>query len=213
MSRNPPPMGFPRKWSGYLSGAVKSAKILSHLSSKNALTSNSISRNNPTSSAGDFEWLTQHVISPRESKVSIFYWERPGPPLIFRPNWGPKDQKTIFFLRPPLPPLISGCGWLPHPPSPLSEGLDPPLWHLTFLAQEGGRGNVLDPHISLTHVTVEKLKVYSRPKSVRQTSVVATLARLGPKRLTALIRKRRVAHPVRLKVKDVAVGIVTFWML
>ena len=208
MSRNPPPMGFPRKWSGYLSGAVKSAKILTHLSSKNALTSNSISRNNPTSSAGDFEWLTQHVISPRESKVSIFYWERPGPPLIFRPNWGPKDQKTIFFLRPPPPPSYLRV-WM----TDLSEGLDPPLWHLTFLAQEGGGGNVLDPHISLTHVTVEKLKVYSRPTSVRQTSVVATLARLGPKRLTALIRKRRVAHPVRLKVKDVALGFVTFWML
>ena len=74
----------------------------------------------------------------------------------------------------------------------------------------GGGGDVLDPHISLTHVTVEKLKVYSRPTSVRQTSVVATLARLGPKRLTALIRKRRVAHPVRLKVKDVALGFVTF---
>ena len=202
MSKNLPPMGFPRKWSGYLSGAVKSAKILTHLSSKNALTSNSISRNNPTSSAGDFEWLTQHVISPRESKVSIFYWERPGLPLIFRPNWGPKDQKTIFFLRPP------------PPPPPLSEGLDPPLWYLTFLAPGGGGGgNVLDPHISLTHVTVEKLKVYSRPKSVRQTPVVATLARLGPKRLTALIRKRRVAHPVRLKVKDVALGFVTFWMI
>ena len=121
MSRNPPPMGFPRKWSGYLSGAVKSAKILTHLSSKNALTSNSISRNNPTSSAGDFEWLTQHVISPRESKVSIFYWERPGLPLIFRPNWGPKDQKTIFFLRPPPPPLLSqGVDDCPTPPpSPL----------------------------------------------------------------------------------------------
>ena len=120
MSKNLPPMGFPRKWSGYLSGAVKSAKILTHLSSKNALTSNSISRNNPTSSAGDFEWLTQHVISPRESKVSIFYWERPGPTLIFRPNWGPKDQKTIFFLRPP--PTSYLRVWMtapPPPPSPL----------------------------------------------------------------------------------------------
>ena len=29
-----------------------------------------------------------------------------------------------------------------------------------------GGGDVLDPHISLTHVTVEKLKVYSRPTSV-----------------------------------------------
>ena len=53
-------------------------------------------------------------------------------------------------------------------------------------------------------------QIHSRPTSVSQTSVVATLARLGPKRLTALIRKRRVAHPVRLKVKDVALGFVTF---
>ena len=78
-----------------------------------------------------------------------------------------------------------------------------------FPCPGGGGGGVLDPHISLTHVTVEELKVYSRPTSVRQTSVVATLARLGPKRLTALIWKRRVAHPVRLKVKDVALGFVT----
>ena len=101
----------------------------------------------------------------------------------------------------------------PPPPPPLSEGLDPPLWHLTFLAQGGGGGDVLDPHISLTHVIVEKPKVYSRPTSVRQTLDVATLARLGPKRLTALIRKRRVAHPVRLKLKDVALGFVTFLTL
>ena len=108
--------------------------------------------------------------------------------------------------RPPPPPP-------PPPPSPLSEGLDPPLWHLTFFAQGGGGGDVLDPHISLTHMTVEKPKVYSRPTSVRQTLDVATLARLGPKRLTALIRKRRVAHPVRLKLKDIALGFVTFLML
>lgn len=30
-------------------------------------------------------------------------------PLIFRPNWRPKDGKN-FFLR-PCPPLIYGCGW------------------------------------------------------------------------------------------------------
>ena len=32
---------------------------------------------------------------------------RPGPPLIFRPKWGPKGEKK-FFLRPP--PLILGSG-------------------------------------------------------------------------------------------------------
>ena len=51
------------------------------------------------------------------------------PPLIFRPNWGPKGRKK-FVLRLPLP-LISGSGWLrpplPPPPPTLSEGLDAPL--------------------------------------------------------------------------------------
>ena len=49
------------------------------------------------------------------------------PPLIFRPNWGPKGRKK-FVLRLPLP-LISGSGWLCPlpPPPPLSEGLDAPL--------------------------------------------------------------------------------------
>ena len=37
----------------------------------------------------------------------------PPPPIIFRPNWGPKGRKKFLL---PLPP-----------PPPLSEGLDPPL--------------------------------------------------------------------------------------
>ena len=45
----------------------------------------------------------------------------PGPSLIFRPNWGPKGQKTIFFLRPP--PSYLGVRMTapppPPPPSPL----------------------------------------------------------------------------------------------
>ena len=42
------------------------------------------------------------------------------PPLIFRPNWGPKVQ--IFFFR-PGPPLSQGLDdW-----APLTEGLDPPM--------------------------------------------------------------------------------------
>ena len=50
------------------------------------------------------------------------------PPLIFRPNWGPEGPKKSFWRS---PPFISGFGWLPPPPpvvppSPLSEGLDPP---------------------------------------------------------------------------------------
>ena len=42
----------------------------------------------------------------------------PPPPLIFRPNWGPKGRK-IFLFRPGIP-LIAG--W----PPPLSECLYPP---------------------------------------------------------------------------------------
>ena len=42
----------------------------------------------------------------------------PGaPPLIFRPNWGPKGQKHFFWR--PVPFL--------HP-LPLSQGLDPAMW-------------------------------------------------------------------------------------
>ena len=125
--------------------------------------------------------------------------EGPGPPLIFRPNWGPKGQKTIFFRPPPI--LSQGVDDRPPPPPPPPppphnvpgltliihnfetnkqnstnpdifvkfdriNSLDPPLWCLTFLCPGG---NITDPQISLTHVTVEKPKVYSRPTSVRQT--------------------------------------------
>ena len=55
----------------------------------------------------------------------------PGPPLIYRPNWGPKGWKKIG-----------------RPSPPLSQGLDdcpPPLiWRTgstTELAKQGGRGN------------------------------------------------------------------------
>ena len=135
--------------------------------------------------------------------------EGPGGPRGARPLLFLDQTETRRaennFLRPPLSQGVDDR----HRPF-LSEGLDPPLWYLTFLCPGG---NITDPHISLTHVTVEKPKVYSRPTSVRQNLYVATLGRLGPKRLTALKRKRRVAHPVRLKVKDVALGFVTFSML
>ena len=39
------------------------------------------------------------------------------PPLIFRPNWGPKGRRTVFWRPPPPPHLIYGSGWpppLPH---------------------------------------------------------------------------------------------------
>ena len=52
----------------------------------------------------------------------------PTPPLIFRPNWGPKGR-IKFFRRPgSLPPYLRV--WMtPPPPPPLiwSECLDPPL--------------------------------------------------------------------------------------
>ena len=47
----------------------------------------------------------------------------PALPVIFRAKWGPKGRKNIFW-RPALPVTSeSGCA----PPSPPSEGLDPPL--------------------------------------------------------------------------------------
>ena len=37
------------------------------------------------------------------------------PPLIFRPNWGPKGRKKMFLETAPAPPFISRSGW-PSPP-------------------------------------------------------------------------------------------------
>ena len=48
----------------------------------------------------------------------------PGLPLSFRPNLGPKGRKKFFFET--APPLYLRV-WVTAPPSPLSEGLDPPL--------------------------------------------------------------------------------------
>ena len=39
----------------------------------------------------------------------------PRLPLIFRPNWGRKDQKKVF-LTPPRPPLFPGLYDRPPPP-------------------------------------------------------------------------------------------------
>ena len=47
------------------------------------------------------------------------------PPLIFRPKWGPKGRKNIWGR---LPPPLSQALDDPPPPSPLSEGLNPPLY-------------------------------------------------------------------------------------
>ena len=47
------------------------------------------------------------------------------PPVIFRPNWGPKGPKNAFLrLPPPSPPYLRV--WMTRPSS-LSEGLDPSL--------------------------------------------------------------------------------------
>ena len=46
----------------------------------------------------------------------------PGPPLIYRPNWGPKGWKKIGRPSPPLSQGLDDC-----PPPPGSVGLDPPL--------------------------------------------------------------------------------------
>ena len=48
-----------------------------------------------------------------------------GPaPLIFRPKCGPKGRKNIWGRPPPLSQALDD----PPPPSPLSEGLNPPLY-------------------------------------------------------------------------------------
>ena len=49
----------------------------------------------------------------------------PSPPLIFRPNWGPKGRKKVFLRRPST--LFSGFGWPSPTLLPLSEDLHPPL--------------------------------------------------------------------------------------
>ena len=52
----------------------------------------------------------------------------PPPPPIFRPNWGPKGQKT-FFLETAPPFLRIWMTAPPPPPPPLSQGLDPVIQH------------------------------------------------------------------------------------
>ena len=50
---------------------------------------------------------------------------QPLPPLIFRPDWGPKGRKNFFGDQPPLPPFISGSGW----PQPLIWRFGWALYH------------------------------------------------------------------------------------
>ena len=66
----------------------------------------------------------------------------PRLPLIFRPNWGPKDQKKVF-LTPPRPLYFRVCMTAPPPPPPpLSEGLDSPLH----------RGFTVNSHVSMCDI-------------------------------------------------------------
>ena len=70
-----------------------------------------------------FKYVIPHIITlvadPQEGPGS------PGPsPLIFRPNWGPKDRKKIFLETAlPHPYLRVWMTCTPLPP-PLSQGLD-----------------------------------------------------------------------------------------
>ena len=63
-------------------------------------------------------------------------------------------------------------------------------------------------YVCIYHVPLS----YSPPAGVVQMpSAVGKLGRLGPKLLTALIRKRKVAQPGRFKVTDVMLGLVTLY--
>lgn len=62
------------------------------------------------------------------------------------------------------------------------------------------------------HVPFSTVTRNSHPTEVVQMpSAVGILGRLGPKLLTALIRKRKVAQPGRFKVTDVILGLVTLY--
>ena len=149
-------MGFPRKWSGYLSGAVKSTKILSHLSSKNALTSNSVSRNNPTSSAVTLNDLHNTWFHLATQKSAFCYCGRPKSmwysggfrggawraqfPAYFSTKLRPEWPKTIF-LRPPPSYLRVWMTAPPLPPSPLIWRSGSATVAFNFFCP-GGRGEI-----------------------------------------------------------------------
>ena len=62
------------------------------------------------------------IVGPLQWRIQGRGLGGPGPPLIVRPNRGPRGPKN-FFWRPGLP-LSQG---LDDRAAPLSEGLDPPL--------------------------------------------------------------------------------------
>lgn len=65
-------------------------------------------------------------------------------------------------------------------------------------------------YVCIYHVSFSMAKSYSPPAEVVQMpSAVGKLGRLGPKLLTALIRKRKEAQPDRFKVTEVMLGLVT----
>ena len=61
--------------------------------------------------------------------VTIYTLWTGGPPLILDETEARRAEK--FFLR--LPALVSGSGWPPLSPTPLSEGMDPPLPTSNFI--------------------------------------------------------------------------------
>ena len=61
--------------------------------------------------------------------VTIYTLWTGGPPLILDETEARRAEK--FFLR--LPALVSGSGWPSLSPTPLSEGMDPPLPTSNFI--------------------------------------------------------------------------------
>ena len=83
-------------------------------------------------------------------------------PLLFLDQTEARRAKKNFFFLETGPLLSRGVDDRPTPVI-CRSGSTTVAFNFPC---PGGGGDVLDPHISLTHVTVEKLKVYSRPTSV-----------------------------------------------
>ena len=77
--------------------------------------------------------------------VTIYTLWTEGPPLILDETEARRAEK--FFLR--LPALVSGSGWPPLSPTPLSEGMDPPLPTSNFIWGAPPRESELTCSLSL----------------------------------------------------------------
>ena len=93
-----------------------------------------------------------------------------SPPLIFRPDWGPKGRKKFFGDRPPPPPphpFISGSGW----PQPLIWRSGWALYHWGWfhtvmalnLKKLARLFQVSNPCLSLPSVATEDRKQFQCP--------------------------------------------------